>query len=444
MKLPDLDTNPYEKGIMQAISFILALLFIASSTAAQPPGPPPEAFEACTGKSSGSECRFSAPHGTLIGSCRRMREPQLVCVPAGAPHGGRPTLGTRGAPPLGRPDSGPSTVSRPVGANIARSNPAAQAVGGRIPDTGQGSCFDSRSLIDCPRPGGAFYGQDAHYLGAAPDYRDNGDGIVTDGVTGLMWQQAHNPQRLGWYQARQVCELLVLGGHDDWRLPQIKELFSIADFAGATGKRPFLAPAFEIREPDATILQGDPFATTHRTAMMGQTWSATLYSGDHWNRPDVEAAFFFNFLDGRIKQAPTRGSQKLFYRCVRGQPWGNNTFSDNGDGTVTDRASGLMWQKVDAGRTFVWEQALGYCQALDLGGFDDWRLPKSQECRNLYDHDSKNYDFNDDIVHIDYAFPEGCGFTYWCVEESGINAMAYNFYSDRGYQIRKSLPYRWL
>ena len=60
---------------------------------------------------------------------------------------------------------------------------------------------------------------------------------------------------------------------------------------------------------------------------------------------------------------------------------------------------------------------------------------KKTEARNLYEHESKNTDFNGDIVHIDLKFPEGCGFTYWCKEESGINCMVYNFYSDRAYLV---------
>jgi len=72
-----------------------------------------------------------------------------------------------------------------------------------------------------------------------------------------------------------------------------------------------------------------------------------------------------------------------------------------------------------------------------FAGYDDCRRPKKTEARNLYEHESKNTDFNGDIVHIDLKFPEGCGFTYWCNEESGINAMVYNFYSDRAYLVRR-------
>lgn len=119
-------------------------------------------------------------------------------------------------------------------------------------------------------------------------------------------------------------------------------------------------------------------------------------------------------------------------------------FIDNGDGTLTDTKYNLMWLKQDSyqmrGRWCSWKGAQKFAAFLNeqkFAGYDDWRVPKSQECRNLYDHDSKNSDLNGDIVHIDYKFPEGCGSTYWCIEEKGIDGMAYNFYSDRGYPVRK-------
>ena len=119
-------------------------------------------------------------------------------------------------------------------------------------------------------------------------------------------------------------------------------------------------------------------------------------------------------------------------------------FVDNEDGTLTDSKYKVMWLKEDSyqikGKWCSWKGANKFVAKLNeekFAGFEDWRLPKNQEARNLYDHDSKNSDFAGDIVHIDYAFPEGCGFTYWCSDENGINAMAYNYYSDRGYLIRK-------
>lgn len=59
-------------------------------------------------------------------------------------------------------------------------------------------------------------------------FTDNNDGTVTDQKTGLMWQQK-DTSGLTWEQALTYCENLVLAGHDDWRLPNAKELRSISD-----------------------------------------------------------------------------------------------------------------------------------------------------------------------------------------------------------------------
>jgi len=55
-----------------------------------------------------------------------------------------------------------------------------------IIDTGQELCFDTVNVITCSESGEAFYGQDAQFDGNQPSYTDNGDGTVTDLVTGLM------------------------------------------------------------------------------------------------------------------------------------------------------------------------------------------------------------------------------------------------------------------
>ena len=58
-----------------------------------------------------------------------------------------------------------------------------------IVDTGQARCYDSQREIPYPKEGAAFYGQDAQVVANPPRYRDNGDGTVSDLVTGLMWQK---------------------------------------------------------------------------------------------------------------------------------------------------------------------------------------------------------------------------------------------------------------
>lgn len=71
-------------------------------------------------------------------------------------------------------------------------------------------------------------------------------------------------------------------------------------------------------------------------------------------------------------------------------------FSDNGNGTVTDDAPGLVWQQCSAGLsgsncatgltgTYTWEDAITYCEGLSFAGSADWRLPNVKELRSLVD-----------------------------------------------------------
>ncbi|MGK5092170.1 DUF1566 domain-containing protein [Deltaproteobacteria bacterium TL4] len=60
--------------------------------------------------------------------------------------------------------------------------------------------------------------------------------------------------------------------------------------------------------------------------------------------------------------------------------WGDD-FTDNGNSTVTDHRTGLIWQQQDDGITITWEQALSYCEALTFGGSSAWRLPNVKELK---------------------------------------------------------------
>ena len=65
-------------------------------------------------------------------------------------------------------------------------------------------------------------------------------------------------------------------------------------------------------------------------------------------------------------------------------------FTDNGDGTVTDNTTGLMWQQTDDDVARNWESALGYCEDLTLAGHTDWRLPDIKELRSIVDNTRYN------------------------------------------------------
>jgi hypothetical protein len=60
-------------------------------------------------------------------------------------------------------------------------------------------------------------------------------------------------------------------------------------------------------------------------------------------------------------------------------------FTDNGDGTVTDTQTGLIWQQADDGVLRDWEDANEYCTDLVLGGYSDWSLPSLDELKSIVD-----------------------------------------------------------
>lgn len=58
----------------------------------------------------------------------------------------------------------------------------------------------------------------------------NGNVIVTDTETGLIWQKTSISGKT-WQQALDYCEKLTCAGYDDWRLPNKNELASLVNYA---------------------------------------------------------------------------------------------------------------------------------------------------------------------------------------------------------------------
>ncbi len=262
----------------------------------------------------------------------------------------------------------------------------------KIPDTGQNRCYSNSMAINCPAPGEAFFGQDAQYQGHPPAYRDNGDGTVTDLNTGLMWSKVVSPNKLSQDEAQREAGRMTLGGHNDWRVPTIKELYSLIDFRGYTG---FSGRRNLNSVPSNAIpfINTDYFdflyGPTNERYIDAQWLTRTQYVSTTMG--GIETLFGVNFADGRIKgygyQHPSGRVVKKFYvRYVRGGPYGQNQFQDNGDGTITDQASGLTWAKMDSKRGMTWKEALVYAENLKLAGHDDWRLPNAKELQYIVDY----------------------------------------------------------
>lgn len=110
-------------------------------------------------------------------------------------------------------------------------------------------------------------------------------------------------------------------------------------------------------------------------------------------------------------------------------------FIDNGDGTIIDTITGLMWQKADGGeRTF--EAAKAYADSLHLAGHSDWRLPYPQEIVSIFNHQKNNPAM--DVIYFPSTGAEywwtsvrqsGESSKIWCGNAGGCNPQKCDFWS---------------
>ncbi len=244
-----------------------------------------------------------------------------------------------------------------------------------LTDTGQTECYDPAGS---PMDNCAGTGQDGDYSIHPMSLTDNGNSTITDNVTGLLWQKCSYGLSgvncaLGaaitsdWAAASAACASLDLDG-TGWRLPADFELVNIADY-GRYG------PAINV----------NAFPNTSAYYY----WTANTYSND-----DLQANFVY-FYSGIIGSAD-KSDTTIYTRCVRGTVAANaRVFSDNGDGTITDDATGLVWQKCSIGQTNdegctgfpprrTWDQALSDCNGSTLLGYT-WRLPNIKELNSISD-----------------------------------------------------------
>jgi hypothetical protein len=115
-----------------------------------------------------------------------------------------------------------------------------------------------------------------------------------------------------------------------------------------------------------------------------QYWSSTEYVSTTMG--GSATTFGVNFADGRIKGYPSYGKTE-FVLYVRDNPdYGTNNFVDNGDQTISDQATGLMWQQSDSDTGYNWKDALNYCETLSLARYEDWRLPNAKELQSIVDY----------------------------------------------------------
>lgn len=224
-----------------------------------------------------------------------------------------------------------------------------------LSDTGVSLCYDTQgNTINCPAQGQDFFGQDANYTGTPMDFVDNGNGTVTDRVTGLLWEQAADETERTWQEAAAYCASMGQGGNGAWRLPTAKELASITDYS-------LYGPSLN------GIFSGDS-------------------TGYHWTSVDsadnADYAWVVSAWNGQVTTAQKTGTENV--RCVSGTSE-QSSYSDNNDGTVSDATYKLTWQQ-SYERGINWKDALNYCETLELANHTDWRMPNARELNSLVDY----------------------------------------------------------
>ncbi len=116
---------------------------------------------------------------------------------------------------------------------------------------------------------------------------DHGNGTVTDRGTGLMWLKDANQvgTEMDWFGALKVCNDLVFAGHDNWRLPNVREILSIVDFG---------AHHLAISEghPFTNLTSSIPYwSSTTSIPHTSQAWAVNLANGDLKRRNKSKNSF---------------------------------------------------------------------------------------------------------------------------------------------------------
>ncbi len=289
------------------------------------------------------------------------------------------------------------------------------ALAGVVVDTGQISCYDTSGSITAPSPGQPFYGQDAQIFGNQSSYTLSADTkTVRDNNTGLTWMRSPNlsltppvkTDRMtnGAFPAW-VAKVNATnwGGFSDWRLPSLKELYSLFDCRGTDpGGSSSISPSVLTPFIDTNYFLFAWGNTATGERLIDQQYASGTTFILSPSESGYAKVFGVNFSDGRIKGYDVTDSLshalKTFYvQLVRGgSNYGVNSFTNNSDGTITDLATGLMWSRTDSGSGLVWSNALAWVQAKNGGNFlghNDWRMPNVKELQGIVNY-SNAPDYN--------------------------------------------------
>lgn len=326
--------------------------------------------------------------------------------------------------------------------------------------------------------------------GAPLSYTDNGDGTITDNNTGLMWEKKsddgglHDKDRnylwsLGAGTVDTVWDWLDdvnaeggtgFAGYDDWRLPNAKELESLVHYENPSPK---VARAFNNHcVAGITVLTGS--CTAGAGYWSSTTWARSTSRAWYVSFWDVDGGLSVGVKDSGYRVRAVRGGFSgpgAFPATGQITPYAADkndgipgavavpddgtiragaplSFTDNGNGTITDDNTGLVWEKKSDDGDFlhdkdniywwsgnsaeetVWDW-LEDVNSESFGGHKDWRIPNVRELLSIVDFQHEravHAAFNTNCVPGATVLTGSCSFLdYWAsTSEAGSSAGAWN------------------
>ena len=188
-----------------------------------------------------------------------------------------------------------------------------------------------------------------------PRFTDNGDGTVTDNLTGLIWlKNANCFGTRSWNNALSdsnglssgSCGLTDGSNSGDWRLPNKRELISITHDG-------YYGPSLPDTAGTGNWSQGDPFnnvqsdyywSATTNASSTNYAWSVHMYYGYVYEAYKTNYYYVWPVRGGMLENTTTTIPASVCTPC-EGTLSALGRWCDQGDGTVKDMTTGLVWLK---------------------------------------------------------------------------------------------------